>query len=70
MVRQCAWCLRLINNFGEHLSQGPVPKEYDATHGMCLPCAVIWLRQAMDSEEKTPQAFELAMSNLETSCFV
>lgn len=70
MTRQCAWCLRLMNSFGEHLSQGPVPKEYDATHGMCLSCAVIWLRQAMETEGKPAPAFELAVSGVDASCFV
>lgn len=43
MVRQCAWCLRLINSLGEHTSLLPVPKMYEATHGICQVCGILWL---------------------------
>lgn len=43
MVQQCAWCLRLINNMGEHMSALPVPKMYEASHGMCRVCGERWL---------------------------
>ncbi|MBA2681831.1 MAG: hypothetical protein H0U76_25975 [Ktedonobacteraceae bacterium] len=46
MVRQCAWCLRLTNHLGEQLSATPMPKLYEATHGMCQVCGVLWLEQA------------------------
>ncbi len=46
MVQQCAWCLRLINNMGEHLSALPVPKMYEASHGMCRACGERWLATA------------------------
>ncbi len=43
MVRQCAWCLRLINNVGERTSVLPMPKIYEASHGMCQVCGASWL---------------------------
>jgi hypothetical protein len=45
MYRQCAWCLRLINRFGEPIST-PQPKRYELSHGMCLACGAIWLERA------------------------
>jgi hypothetical protein len=51
MVRQCAWCLHLINNVGERLSLQPVPKSYDATHGMCRICGAVWLGKAVNAEQ-------------------
>ncbi len=51
MKRQCAWCLRLMNNAGEHLSPGPLPKLYDATHGICAVCGKRWMEQATGSED-------------------
>ncbi len=49
MKRQCAWCLRLINDAGEHISAAPLPKFYDATHGICGVCGARWIEQAMGS---------------------
>ena len=43
MIRQCAWCLRLINGVGERTSLLPVPKIYEATHGICQVCGTSWL---------------------------
>ena len=43
MIRQCAWCLRLINSVGERTSLLPVPKIYEATHGICQVCGTMWL---------------------------
>jgi len=43
MIRQCAWCLRLINSVGERTSLLPVPKIYEATHGICQVCGTSWL---------------------------
>src|SRR6266516_536437 len=43
MVRQCAWCLRLINSRGERTSALPLPKIYEATHGICMVCGILWL---------------------------
>lgn len=50
MVRQCAWCLRLINNAGEPISVFPMPKRYDASHGMCRACGIRWMA-SMESGE-------------------
>ena len=54
MQRQCAWCLRLMDNIGEPISPIPVPKIYKATHGMCKACGDLWLEKAMQDTE--PQA--------------
>lgn len=43
MVRQCAWCLRLIDETGEPISGMPMPKRYDASHGMCRTCGMRWM---------------------------
>ena len=49
MVQQCAWCLRLIDSMGQHISAVPVPKMYDASHGMCQACGAHWLAAAEGS---------------------
>jgi hypothetical protein len=46
MIRQCAWCLRLIDDDGERISHSPLPKLYEATHGMCCMCGILWIEQA------------------------
>jgi hypothetical protein len=46
MQRQCAWCLRLIDHFGEPVS-APQPKRYEISHGMCRACGSLWLAQAI-----------------------
>lgn len=51
MVRQCAWCLRLIDDVGTPLSSRPEPKNYKATHGMCLECGVRWLADVLRNDE-------------------
>ena len=51
MQRQCAWCLRLIDNFGERISS-PQPKRYEVSHGMCLICGSLWLDQAILDTDK------------------
>lgn len=52
MYRQCAWCLRLMNRFGEPIS-APQPKRYELSHGMCLACGALWLEQATrDTDER------------------
>jgi hypothetical protein len=52
MYRQCAWCLRLINRFGEPIST-PQPKRYELSHGMCLACGALWLEQVTcDTRER------------------
>jgi hypothetical protein len=47
MIRQCAWCLRQIDSMGEPLSSEPLPKDYEATHGMCHECALQWLEAVL-----------------------
>lgn len=34
-----------MDNEGERISQQPLPKLYNATHGMCCVCGVLWLEQ-------------------------
>jgi hypothetical protein len=51
MVRQCAWCLRLINSAGERLSPLPLPKLYEASHGICGVCGMQWMEQVIEAEE-------------------
>ncbi|GER88028.1 hypothetical protein KDW_21900 [Dictyobacter vulcani] len=51
MVRQCAWCLRLINSAGERLSPLPLPKLYEASHGICGICGMQWMDQVMEADE-------------------
>ena len=47
MIRQCAWCLREMDQRGEPLSTKPLPKDYEATHGMCRECAIAWLEAVL-----------------------
>ena len=54
MLRQCAWCLRLIDLAGKRLSAQPLPKLYEASHGMCSVCGTLWMEQVLSS--LTPQA--------------
>ena len=63
MVRQCAWCLRLMNNAGEHLSPAPLPKIYEATHGICGVCGVRWMEQAMGTQDAGEILFQLQTQN-------
>lgn len=51
MVRQCAWCLRLIDDAGERVSPSPLPKLYEASHGMCGICGTRWMEQVLGSQE-------------------
>lgn len=50
MVRQCAWCLRLIDTQGGRVSSRPLPKLYEATHGMCIPCGEGWMEQFAEAQ--------------------
>jgi hypothetical protein len=47
MVHQCAWCLRLIDQMGNRVSQQPFPKLYEASHGMCRICGGIVFEDVM-----------------------
>jgi hypothetical protein len=51
MVRQCAWCLCLINSAGERLSPLPLPKLYEASHGICGICGIQWMEQVINADE-------------------
>ena len=57
MVRQCAWCLRLIDDAGERVSPSPLPKLYEASHGMCGICGTRWMEQVLGS----PGIFDLCV---------
>ena len=59
MVRQCAWCLRLINIVGERLSPHPIPNLYEATHGICTVCGALWLEQVMETEQLQTASVQL-----------
>jgi hypothetical protein len=50
MMRQCAWCLRLIDIDGERISPTPLPKLYEATHGMCGVCGALWIEQVLGAQ--------------------
>ena len=67
MKRQCAWCLRLMNDAGEHLSPAPLPKLYDATHGICGVCGTRWMEQAMGSQDMTEICIQLRSRMLESA---
>jgi hypothetical protein len=61
MLRQCAWCLRLIDLAGERISTQPLPKLYEASHGMCSVCGTLWIEQMMSSQApQAPQTASLA----------
>lgn len=49
MVRQCAWCLCLIDSSGERLSSSPLPKLYEASHGICSVCGKKWIARAIEN---------------------
>ena len=63
MIRQCAWCLRLIDNVGERISQHSLPKLYEASHGMCSVCGSLWMEQALDTAEPYSNSEEHTHSN-------
>ena len=50
MMRQCAWCLRLMDSGGMRISSMPVPKIYAASHGMCQVCGALWLEDALAAD--------------------
>jgi hypothetical protein len=50
MARQCAWCLRLIDINGERISPAPLPKLYEASHGMCGICGALWIEQVLGGQ--------------------
>ncbi|HTK06933.1 MAG TPA: hypothetical protein VL485_07185 [Ktedonobacteraceae bacterium] len=73
MVRQCAWCLRLIDADGGRISPAPLPKLYDATHGMCEICGALWIEQVLGCQSTqmvlpcvTPSASEAVEQTTES----
>lgn len=56
MQRQCAWCLRLINDDGEPISARSLPKLYEATHGICCECGEQWLEEMMDEDSENNES--------------
>ncbi|QBD79706.1 hypothetical protein EPA93_28505 [Ktedonosporobacter rubrisoli] len=55
MLRQCAWCLRLIDGMGKRISNVPLPKLYEASHGMCNICGVLWMKQVLEEPLETEE---------------
>jgi hypothetical protein len=55
MVRQCAWCLCLIDSQGTRLSVIPLPKLYEASHGICGVCGKQWMEQVVHEQAGTYQ---------------
>ena len=63
MQRQCAWCLRFMNRFGEPVS-APQAKHYEVSHGMCLACGTLWLERAIrDTEEREAELRQKSLLN-------
>lgn len=48
MIRQCAWCLYLLDADGMRIAVLPLPSLYEATHGMCNVCGKLWMDQVQD----------------------
>lgn len=64
MQRQCAWCLRLMDRFGDPIS-APQPKRYEVSHGMCCICGSLWLEQAIrDTEEQEARRKQIPVSEI------
>jgi len=51
MVRQCAWCLYLLDADGVRIAVLPLPPLYEATHGMCSVCGKLWMDQWLGKEK-------------------
>ena len=67
MVRQCAWCLRLIDANGERISPAPLPKLYEASHGMCGICGKLWIEQVMGGRQRAQSVLpSISSSTLST----
>ena len=61
--RQCAWCLRLINEDCMPISTRPQLKLYEATHGICCECGLQWIQEAIgDEKDKTEIILTLSPS--------
>jgi len=65
MQRQCAWCLRFMDHFGEPIS-APQPKRYEVSHGMCCVCGSLWLEQAIrNTDEQKAQQKQTLLSKID-----
>lgn len=62
MVRQCAWCLCLIDGAGERISPTPLPKLYEASHGICTVCGTTWMEQATEQDTYTLMDWDKKMA--------
>jgi hypothetical protein len=69
MQRQCAWCLRLMDSIGEPTSLLPVPKIYEASHGICRVCGDSWLEEATQDTQKHAAVHSLAVRAEVTSLY-
>jgi hypothetical protein len=67
MVRQCAWCLRLVNSQGEPISKFAIPKLYEATHVMCRRCGFLWLEAVEGQNEGRASPVVGAMQAIEAT---
>jgi hypothetical protein len=67
MLRQCAWCLRLMDSVGEPTSSLPSAKIYEASHGICRACGNLWLDQVLQDTEKQA-AVELLPMKADVTC--
>jgi hypothetical protein len=67
MVRQCAWCLCLINSMGERISSSPLPKLYEASHGICSACGTAWLTQAIETSNIQKSIYPIGEVNHKVS---
>jgi hypothetical protein len=68
MVRQCAWCLRLINSLGEWTSSRPVAKIYEASHGICQVCCEHSMAEALEQEDDQKLVVPVS-AQVEVTCF-
>ena len=55
-----------MNSGGEHLSPAPLPKLYDATHGICAVCGKRWMEQAMGPQDTNDMYIQLRSSIAES----
>ncbi len=58
-----------MNSVGEPTSLKPVPKMYEASHGMCRTCGILWLQKAIhDTEEQPALVVVPVMSEVNRYC--
>ncbi len=56
-----------MNNVGEHLSPAPLPKIYEATHGICGICGVRWMEQALGIQDADETFFQLGTQRIDNA---